>query len=395
MLLAGGLTPTTSAQAIRRVKPVGRRRVDRGRESRRAARTRAKVQAFISNGPGRRHRRAPGPRRPARTTGPTSSARPTGRPSGGCHVNPIGWAPVVPPSWARPGWARTQRTVHVSLMAEPTARGPLRRVRRPVRPRDAGPRLRGARGRVPRRVGRPRVPGRAAPTCCATTPAGPSPVTECHNLGAQLGIRLLLKREDLNHTGSHKINNVLGQALLAKRMGKTAPRRRDRRRPARRRLGHRGGAVGHGVQGLHGCGRRRAPGAQRVPHEAARRRGRGRALGQPHAEGRGQRGHARLGGHRRVDATTASARSMGPHPYPWMVREFHRVIGDEARAQCRALLGARPRRRGRLRGRRLQRHRHLHRLRRHRRRAGRASSPPAAPPWAAACPAWCTACRAT
>ena len=48
----------------------------------------------------------------------------------------------------------------------------------------------------------------------------PSILTECHNLGRQLGIRLILKREDLNHTGSHKINSVLGQALLAKRMGK-------------------------------------------------------------------------------------------------------------------------------------------------------------------------------
>src|SRR6185369_10324377 len=49
----------------------------------------------------------------------------------------------------------------------------------------------------------------------------PSPLTECHNLSEQLGVRVLLKREDLNHTGSHKINNVLGQALLARRMGKT------------------------------------------------------------------------------------------------------------------------------------------------------------------------------
>ena len=49
----------------------------------------------------------------------------------------------------------------------------------------------------------------------------PSPMTECHKLSEQLGCRLLLKREDLNHTGSHKINNVLGQALLARRMGKT------------------------------------------------------------------------------------------------------------------------------------------------------------------------------
>ncbi|HMS88033.1 MAG TPA: pyridoxal-phosphate dependent enzyme, partial [Acidimicrobiales bacterium] len=48
----------------------------------------------------------------------------------------------------------------------------------------------------------------------------PSPLTECHRLSAELGVRVLLKREDLNHTGSHKINNVLGQALLTKRMGK-------------------------------------------------------------------------------------------------------------------------------------------------------------------------------
>ncbi len=48
----------------------------------------------------------------------------------------------------------------------------------------------------------------------------PTPVTECHRLSERLGIRVLLKREDLTHTGSHKINNVLGQALLAQRMGK-------------------------------------------------------------------------------------------------------------------------------------------------------------------------------
>src|SRR5436190_18555811 len=48
----------------------------------------------------------------------------------------------------------------------------------------------------------------------------PSPLTECRNLSDHLGMRVVLKREDLNHTGSHKINNVLGQALLARRMGK-------------------------------------------------------------------------------------------------------------------------------------------------------------------------------
>ncbi|HVT76690.1 MAG TPA: pyridoxal-phosphate dependent enzyme, partial [Acidimicrobiales bacterium] len=49
----------------------------------------------------------------------------------------------------------------------------------------------------------------------------PTPVTECKRLSAELGVRVLLKREDLAHTGSHKINNVVGQALLTRRMGKT------------------------------------------------------------------------------------------------------------------------------------------------------------------------------
>src|SRR2546423_5322805 len=47
----------------------------------------------------------------------------------------------------------------------------------------------------------------------------PTPVTECHRLSERLGLRVLLKREDLTHTGSHKINNVLGQALLTQRLG--------------------------------------------------------------------------------------------------------------------------------------------------------------------------------
>ena len=48
----------------------------------------------------------------------------------------------------------------------------------------------------------------------------PTPVTECARLSERLGVRVLLKREDLAHTGSHKLNNVVGQALLTKRMGK-------------------------------------------------------------------------------------------------------------------------------------------------------------------------------
>ena len=69
-------------------------------------------------------------------------------------------------------------------------------------------------------MGRPGVPRRATTAILRDYAGRPSLLSECHNLGRQLGLRLLLKREDLNHTGSHKINNVLGQALLAKRMGK-------------------------------------------------------------------------------------------------------------------------------------------------------------------------------
>ena len=66
------------------------------------------------------------------------------------------------------------------------------------------------------------------------------------------GAKIYLKREDLNHTGAHKINNVLGQALLAKKMGKTRRHRRDRRRSARGRHRHRRRSDGHGVRGVHG-----------------------------------------------------------------------------------------------------------------------------------------------
>ena len=83
------------------------------------------------------------------------------------------------------------------------------------------PALPGARRRLPRGLGRSRRSGPSSTPCCADYAGRPSPLTECRRLGDELGCRLLLKREDLNHTGSHKINNVLGQALLAKRMGKT------------------------------------------------------------------------------------------------------------------------------------------------------------------------------
>ncbi|MUH50740.1 MAG: tryptophan synthase subunit beta [Actinobacteria bacterium] len=166
----------------------------------------------------------------------------------------------------------------------------------------------------------------------------PSIITECHNLGRSLGIRLILKREDLNHTGSHKINNVLGQALLAKRMGKT-------------RLVAETGAGQHGVASataaaLLGMSCKVYMGAVDVERQALnvfRMKLLGAEVEAVHSGSRTLK-----------DAVNEAMRDwvatvgethyclgsvMGPHPYPWMVREFHRVIGDEARAQCRDLLG--------------------------------------------------------
>ena len=71
--------------------------------------------------------------------------------------------------------------------------------------------------------------------CCATTPGARRRCTSPSACSEVAGREIWLKREDLMHTGSHKLNNALGQALLARRMGKHADHRRDRRRPARRR----------------------------------------------------------------------------------------------------------------------------------------------------------------
>ncbi len=169
----------------------------------------------------------------------------------------------------------------------------------------------------------------------------PSIVTECHNLGRQLGLRLLLKREDLNHTGSHKINNVLGQALLAKHMGKT-------------RLVAETGAGQHGVAAataaaLLGLECKVYMGAVDVERQALNVF-RMRLLGsEVESVSSGSRtlkdavNEAMRDWVATVETTHYCLGSvMGPHPYPWMVREFHRILGDEAREQCRERLGSDP-----------------------------------------------------
>ena len=137
----------------------------------------------------------------------------------------------------------------------------------------------------------------------------PSPLTEVPRFAEHAGgARIMLKREDLNHTGSHKINNVLGPGAADQAHGQDAGDRRDRRRPARRRHGDRGGAVRPRVRHLHGRGGHRAAGAQRRPDAAARRRGRPGHHRLAHAQGRHQRGDARLGHQRRAHALPARHR---------------------------------------------------------------------------------------
>lgn len=169
----------------------------------------------------------------------------------------------------------------------------------------------------------------------------PSMITECHNLSEQLGIRLFLKREDLNHTGSHKINNVLGQVLLAKRMGK-------------KRIVAETGAGQHGVASataaaLLGLECKVYMGEVDIARQELNVF-RMRLLG---AEVEGVTSGSRT----LKDAVNEAMRDwvasvetthyclgsvMGPHPYPFMVRQFHRVIGDEAFAQMNDATGTNP-----------------------------------------------------
>ncbi len=170
----------------------------------------------------------------------------------------------------------------------------------------------------------------------------PTPITECPRLSEELGVRVLLKREDLAHTGSHKLNNVVGQGLLARRMGK-------------RRLIVETGAGQHGVA--------TATAAARFGMECVVFMGevdtRRQELNVFRMELLGAEVRPVSSGSRTLkDAVNEALREwvatvedthycvgsvMGPHPYPWMVREFQRVIGDEAREQCRSILdGADP-----------------------------------------------------
>jgi tryptophan synthase beta chain len=170
----------------------------------------------------------------------------------------------------------------------------------------------------------------------------PTPVTDAARLTAHAGgARILLKREDLAHTGSHKLNNALGQALLAQRMGKN-------------RIIAETGAGQHGVATATACAYLGLECVVYMGEEDTVRQAlnvaRMRMLGASVVP-------VTTGTRTLKDAITEAMRDwvtnvasthyvigsvMGPHPFPMIVRDFQRVIGDEARAQLLELTGRLP-----------------------------------------------------
>ena len=170
----------------------------------------------------------------------------------------------------------------------------------------------------------------------------PTPLYEATRLATSVGrARILLKREDLTHTGAHKINNALGQALLAKRMGK-------------RRIVAETGAGQHGVATATACA---LLGLECIVYMGADDMVR-QALNVVRMQLLGATVCRVDAGSRTLkDAISEAMRdwvthvthtyyllgsALGPHPYPLMVREFQAVIGREAREQCLRQIGRLP-----------------------------------------------------
>jgi tryptophan synthase beta chain len=170
----------------------------------------------------------------------------------------------------------------------------------------------------------------------------PTPLSEAPRLSQTVGARVLLKREDLNHTGAHKINNALGQALLAMRMGK-------------RRIIAETGAGQHGVATATVCARFGLECVVYMGEEDMARQ----ALNVYRMRLLGAEVRAVASGTRTLkDATSEAIRdwvtnvdtthyiigsAVGPDPYPRLVRDLQSVIGREARGQCLERTGGLPR----------------------------------------------------
>ncbi|MEX2582229.1 MAG: tryptophan synthase subunit beta [Gemmatimonadota bacterium] len=170
----------------------------------------------------------------------------------------------------------------------------------------------------------------------------PTPLYRARRLGAASGgVELYLKREDLNHTGAHKINNTLGQVLLARRMGKE-------------RIIAETGAGQHGVATATVCALFGLRCIVYMGEEDVRRQ----ALNVYRMKLLGAEVRPVSSGTRTLkDATNEAIRDwvtnvsdthyiigsvVGPHPYPRMVRDFQCVIGSESRAQCLEITGRLP-----------------------------------------------------
>ena len=176
----------------------------------------------------------------------------------------------------------------------------------------------------------------------ATFAGRPTPLYEARRLAADAGgARIFLKREDLTHTGAHKINNALGQALLAVRMGKS-------------RVVAETGAGQHGVASATACALlglqcevyMGADDMERQALNVVRMRLLGATVTRV---GAGSRTLKDAINEAMRDWVTNSATThyllgsvLGPHPYPLMVREFQSVIGAEAREQFSAMVGGAP-----------------------------------------------------
>ena len=175
----------------------------------------------------------------------------------------------------------------------------------------------------------------------ATFVGRPTPLYEAGRAVAGCGVRLFLKREDLAHTGAHKINNALGQALLARRMGK-------------RRIVAETGAGQHGVATATACALLGLDcvvymGAEDMARQALnvfRMRVLGATVERVDAGSRTLKdaiNEAMRDWVSNVETTYYLLGSvLGPHPYPLMVREFQSVIGQEARRQILAAAGRLP-----------------------------------------------------
>ena len=217
----------------------------------------------------------------------------------------------------------------------------LRRVRRPLRPRDARPGARRAGARAgPRRSPIPSF-REELDRLGARYVGRPSPLYETQRF-APPGRRIVLKREDLNHTGAHKINNALGQVLLASRLGQAADRRRDRRRAARRGDRDRLRPVRARLRRLHGRGGHAPPAPERRAHAAPRRGGARGRVRHEDAQGGDERGDPRLDRERRDDVLPhrllRRARSVPEHRA--RVASGDRTRG--ARSRCSSRTAALP-----------------------------------------------------